>query len=163
MFGVPSLHLFMFIFFGSPLLSDQNNKSSIIFIPVIMFPKNFKTAFPVPAFLSTNTGEATSWSISYSNITSLSYLDINQYSLLFFSSAILPTQLKSDPTKLSTLLFPRMFCTVPTSDPSDVETSTFNACRYCPFGTSLSSRSLFILPPVKLCLTSGILINVLFV
>ena len=156
MLGVPCLQVSIFIFLGSPFPSDQNKRLSIIFIPVIILPKNFNTAFCVPAFKSTTTGDVTSLSISYSSITSLSYLDINQYNLFVFSSVILPTQVNSDPTKSSTLLLPNMFSITPTLELSEVETSTFIASLYCPFGTNLSSRSLFILPPVKLFLTSGI-------
>ena len=45
---------------------------------------------------------------------------------------------------------------VSTSEPSDVDTSTFKASLYSPFGTNLSSRSLFIRPFRKLCFNSGI-------
>ena len=38
---------------------------------------------------------------------------------------------------------------VTTSEDSEVDTCMFIASLYCPFGTSLSSRSLFILPPVN--------------
>ena len=45
---VPLLHSSIFIFFGSLSLSVQNNKSSIIFIPVIISPENLKTAYSLP-------------------------------------------------------------------------------------------------------------------
>ena len=48
--------------------------------------------------------------------------------------------------KLPISVFPNIFWTVPISAPSEVETCIFIASLYCPFGTILSSRSLFILP-----------------
>ena len=52
---VPALQVSIFIFLGSPLLSVQNKRLSIMLIPVIILPKNFKNAFEVPAFASTAT------------------------------------------------------------------------------------------------------------
>ena len=52
-FEVPSIQRCIFIFLGSLILSVQNKRPSIIFIPVIMFVgSNFKTLL---AALSTNT------------------------------------------------------------------------------------------------------------
>ena len=141
----------MFIFFGSLTSSVQKIRLSIIFIPVIMLSTlNFKTSF-----LSTNIGVVVP-SLWCSMIASVSLLVTNQYNTSFFSSATAPTHLKPVPTILSTLVLPNIFCTVPTSDPSDVATCTFMASLYWPLGTSLSSRSLFITPFWKLFLISGI-------
>ena len=53
---VPCLHSSIFIFLGSLTPSVQNNKLSIIFIPVIILSGNFKTASGVPTLVSTITG-----------------------------------------------------------------------------------------------------------
>ena len=136
----------MLILFGSFVPSVQSSKLSIIFIPVIMLFVNFSTASLVFAFVSTKTALILPSAV-YSKIASTISLLINQYKLLFFSSEILPTHLAlGTSTTLSNLTFPNMFCTVPISDPSEVETCTFIASLYCPFGIILSSRSLFILP-----------------
>ena len=145
----------MFIFFGSFSLSVQNSISSIILIPVIILSAlNFKTASLIPILVSIKTGITLPPEV-YSNIPSKGIVApvslINQYNLSFFSSAIAPTQtaleLIPDCPEISEL--PNIFCTVPTSDPSDVDTCIFIASLYSPLGTSLSSRSLFIFPPVN--------------
>ena len=143
---VPALHLSMFIFLGSLFPSVQNNNPSIVFIPVMILPvENFKTVL----VRSTITKLAEP-SFSYSTITLLTLSVIKEYKTSFFSSAIEPTHsqglLLSGNDKLPISVFPNIFCTVPTSDPSEVETCIFVASLYCPFGTILSSRSLFILP-----------------
>ena len=146
------LNVSMFIFLGSLTLSVQNNKLSIIFIPVIkFFSSNFKTFL----FTSSRIGVTvpSSW---YSIIASKAPLVTNQYKTLFFSSAIAPTHLKSVPMIASTLTLPNIFCTVPTSEPSDVATSIFIASLYCPLGIILSSSSLFMIPERKTFLISGI-------
>ena len=77
----------------------------------------------------------------YSNIASLPELCANQYNLLFFSSAIVPTVFHPPPTIFSILVLPNIFCTVPTPACSEVEICIFIASLYCPLGTILSSRS----------------------
>ena len=52
-FLVPALHLVIFIFLGSELLSVQNNISSIIFIPVIIV---FESKPKMVLEISVNTG-----------------------------------------------------------------------------------------------------------
>ena len=144
--GFPFLHLSIFILLGSLVLSVHNNKLSNTFIPVMTLLGNFKTDSDVFALVSTNTA-LTPVSTEYSIIASTELLLINQNNLFSRSSETLPTHLALFiSTTFSILLFPNIFCTVPISDPSDVESCTFIASLYCPFGTSLSSRSLFILP-----------------
>ena len=142
----------MFIFLGSLTLSVQKSKLSIIFIPVIiLLGSKFKTSL----FTSIKIGVTvpSSW---YSIIASALRLVTNQYKTLFFSSAIAPIHLKSLPITVSTLTLPNIFCTVPTSEPSDVATSIFIASLYCPLGIILSSSSLFMTPERKTFLISGI-------
>ena len=125
---VPSLQRSIFIFLGSVLLSVQNNKLSIIFIPVIILSGNFKTASGVFAFVSTITGVITS--SLYSSIMSMYSLVINQYNELFFSSAIDPTQVELSGRLNSSNLLPNIFSIAPTSEPSEVDTCILSASLY---------------------------------
>ena len=88
---LPDLNLAISIFFGSLLLSVQNNKPSIMFIPVtlyLFYLLKFKTLF-----VSTITGATLLVSGLYSAIASILLPHINQYILLFSLSATTPIHL----------------------------------------------------------------------
>ena len=62
---MPCIQRWIFIFLGSELLSVQNNKSSIMLIPVInLLGSNFK----IVLLVSTNTGVTLLFLVSYSII-----------------------------------------------------------------------------------------------
>ena len=79
----------------------------------------------------------------------------NQYKVSLAPSSTAPIHfawlLKRTPSydKFVSLVFPLEFSTAPTSVDSDDPNLTFTASMYCPFGTSLSSTDLFILPATK--------------
>ena len=156
--SVPEIQFLIFIFLGSERLSVHKSKSSIMFIPVIiLFALNSKTSSLPTALFSINTGVTSPEVELYFNIAFLNADVINQYIASFFPSSTTPIQVEPLGIKsVSISKLPKIFCTAPTSAPSEVEICMFIASLYSPLGTSLSSRSLFILPAEKTCLISGI-------
>ena len=77
---------------------------------------------------------------------SVPYIGLKEYKTSFLSSVKEPTHSQELPLLGNAKVissFPNIFCTVPTSPASEVETCIFNASLYCPDGINLSSRSLF--------------------